>query len=267
MVAIIEQHVHTGGGQFLVVFICHVHDFGVGHVQRNDFHGVRSDGERPNQTVFVVTGLRQTGNDAIHADTITAHDDRMRFFLLVHEGRIKCFAVLRAELEDVTDFNAAHDFQASLIGCLTTRAGIARSGVAKIIRGLDFVIPTDRDVFVVCVGRVRTGDRTDDLRHIVIGNDRAFQTDRTGKPDRSTGDFFDRLRIGEFDVTGIECPTNFAFVRFVIASQQHAHRLAIRDVDQRFHQLFRFGSQHFRNLLDAGCARRVDFFERRCIGC
>src|SRR5256885_15992226 len=68
------------------------------------------------------------GHDARHTDTVAAHVERGLAARLIEHQRLHGLAVLAAQLEDVTDLDAARDLQPSCAG----RAGVALDDVAQI---------------------------------------------------------------------------------------------------------------------------------------
>jgi hypothetical protein len=111
LVAVVEQYVHASGFQLRVD--------GFGHLRRLFFHDaewtkndrVWRDGQWPDQAVLVVFGFRKTGDDAVHADAVAPHDDRLPVGVFVVKRGIECDRILRAQLEDVADFDTVDEFQ------------------------------------------------------------------------------------------------------------------------------------------------------------
>lgn len=63
---------------------------------------------------FVVILLDGGGNDAGDADAVAAHFHNLRFAVVVKEAYVHGLGVFVAQLEDVSDFNAAREFQTAL---------------------------------------------------------------------------------------------------------------------------------------------------------
>ena len=83
MISIVHQHVDTGRHQFIINVICCGHDIFVFDVQRDQFHGVRCDGKRPDNAVVVVTGFDDGRDNSSDSDAVAAHDDGVTFFFFV----------------------------------------------------------------------------------------------------------------------------------------------------------------------------------------
>ena len=87
-----------------------VDDLAVGG-ERQDGHLGRSDAHRPHDAVLVVVLLDDGGERARDAHAVAAHDERLLGAVLVGEGRAHGLGVLRAELEDLRDLDAAGGLQ------------------------------------------------------------------------------------------------------------------------------------------------------------
>ena len=74
-------------------------------------HVVRRERLRPHDAVLVVMLLDDRGDDPRHADAVAAHHHRMLLAVLVGVVRVERDGVLRADLEHVTDLDAAVDRQ------------------------------------------------------------------------------------------------------------------------------------------------------------
>ena len=109
----------------------------------DDQHFVRGQRHGPDDAVLVVAGFDQRGDDAVHADAVAAHDDRLELLVGVEELGIQRFGVLRAELEDVADLDRVPQGQPRA----APRAGIAVDRVAEVGEqvGLEIAVQVDAD--------------------------------------------------------------------------------------------------------------------------
>ena len=96
---VIERH--TGfGNQFRLV-----------HIDRHYSHLKWSDGLWPNNAVVIMVLFYGRGNNATHTYTIAAHGHSAVFTVFVQHCGFHGFTVFGAELEDMTHFNTALNFQ------------------------------------------------------------------------------------------------------------------------------------------------------------
>ena len=262
MIAIVQQDIDSRQLEFRVERLGHRQRLRFGHVDHAEDHFVRSDRQRPDQSVLIVLRFGQTRDDAVHADTVAAHDDRLANSLFILEQCPERRTVFRAELEDVADFDAVHQFQRSF----TARTRIAADGVAQVVRRVERVVRADVHVHEVLVFLVRAGDGVDEQRHVVVSDDGAFDADRAGKSDGCSRHLQDRRGIGQFQRGGSQCAANLAFIGRVVASHQHGDRLAVGDVDQRLDHLLRLALQQLADRFDAADLRRVDLRDRLRVG-
>ena len=93
----------------------------------------------------------KAGDDAVHADAVTAHDDRLELLALVEEAGGKRVGILRAQLEDVADLDGVPHGQLAA----APRAGIAIDRVPQIGEAGDLEIAA-----VVDAREVRFGARS-----------------------------------------------------------------------------------------------------------
>ena len=82
------------------------------------------------------------------------------------------------------------------------------------------------------VGLVGAGDGVAHGRDVVVGPDRNRQPDRPGESDRCAGGLLDDVGCGELELVARLGAADLAFVGFVIAADQHGHRLAVGQVDR-----------------------------------
>jgi hypothetical protein len=98
------------------------------HVNRHDGDLEWCDREREDDAALVVVLLDGRRHDAGNANAIAAHDHRDRAAFFVQHGGLHGFAVFGAELEDMTHFDTALEFQrAAPVG-----AGLAGHHVAQV---------------------------------------------------------------------------------------------------------------------------------------
>ena len=90
-------------------------------VERNDGDFVGSHGDGPADAVLVIVLLDDGGQRARDAHAVAAHDERLLLAVLVHEGGAHGLGVLRAQLEDLRDLDAAGGRE----GLAAVRAGVA----------------------------------------------------------------------------------------------------------------------------------------------
>ena len=103
--------------------------------------------------MFVVELFDGSGDSTGDANAVAAHDVGFGLAVLVKEGRMEGFGILRAQFKDLADFDAANDFD----GCTAVRAFVAGDHVAD---GRDrhvFEVPRRIDVLIVIAGLIGTG--------------------------------------------------------------------------------------------------------------
>ena len=116
----LELFIETVGG--------FAHGFALRVVHRADHHFERGDGVRPDDAALVVTLLDGSAGETGHADAVAAHLENLRLAVFIEIGGVEGFGVLRAKVEDVTDFNAALQAEHAL----AVGRGVALDDVAQV---------------------------------------------------------------------------------------------------------------------------------------
>ena len=116
----LELFIETVGG--------FAHGFALRIVHRADHHFERGDGVRPDDAALVVTLLDGSAGETGHADAVAAHLENLRLAVFIEIGGVEGFGVLRAKVEDVTDFNAALQAEHAL----AVGRGVALDDVAQV---------------------------------------------------------------------------------------------------------------------------------------
>ena len=117
---------------------------------------------------------------------------------LVEESGVKRLGILRAELEDVADFDGVPHGQLAA----AARAGVAVRRVAQVGELRRLEIAAEVHAREVRIGLVGAGDAVDDALDLAVGVDRnrLLQSDRPGEADRRAGHLLNDGRIGQFDL-------------------------------------------------------------------
>ncbi len=151
LVAVVEQYFKTGSRQVGVEFVRRFTN-GVRLVAQRDQRNLeRREGVVPDDAVFVAVLFDGSGNHSGNTDAVATHRQIDRLAVFTQHLALHRFAVLGAQLEDVTHFDAALDFQRAL----AVRAWVARNHVAQVGNGRNrqIALPVDAEiVFVVDVG-------------------------------------------------------------------------------------------------------------------
>ena len=129
-----------------------------------------------------MTGFHQRGDDAIDADAVAAHDDRVQLFTGVEEAGPQRLGILRAQLEHVAHF----DGMAQGHGAAAPRARIAVDGITQVGEQIDLEIPRRIHAGHVRLGQVGPGHRVGHVLNVAVGeNGNLFlHPHRTGEADR-----------------------------------------------------------------------------------
>ena len=141
------------------------HRFALVRAHGTNHHGERRNRLRPNDAFGVVVLLNRRAENARHANAIAAHDEWLRFAVFIEEGRVHGFGILRAELEYMTDLNAAANGQ----GAIAIRRRVTRHHIAQIrhhIRLRQIAPPVHANVVVTFV--VRAANKVGHIRHSFI---------------------------------------------------------------------------------------------------
>ena len=155
------------------------HRFALVRAHGTNHHGERRNRLRPNDAFGVVVLLNRRAENARHANAIAAHDERLRFAVFIEEGRVHGFRIFRAELEHMTDLNAATNGQSAI----AIRRRVARHHIAQIrnlIRLRQIAPPVHANVVKTFI--VRTTDEIRHIRHRAI-NHHAHRQSRRDRPE------------------------------------------------------------------------------------
>src|SRR5271157_5744687 len=134
-----------GGGADLLVF----------RVGGNDHHLERRDGRRQPEAVLVVTLLDRRRQDALDANSVTAHDRGDLLAIAVEHTRAHGFRILVSQLENVPDFDGGINAQRSAtVGAVFACLHGPQAKQARLMSGpiLVFAIAVDATMvpFLVC---------------------------------------------------------------------------------------------------------------------
>src|SRR5262245_36927552 len=111
-VAIVEQRLETRGAQRFVQLLGRLaHARGFLQVDGHQHHLEGRDRLRPDDAALVVVLLDRGRHHARHADAVATHEHGDLATLLVHHFGVHRVAVFPAELEHVTDLDAAREAQ------------------------------------------------------------------------------------------------------------------------------------------------------------
>src|SRR5476649_587996 len=269
LVAIIEQHFETGGGQFGVQLVgCLANSFGfVAQGHQRDLE--RCQRVAPDDAVLVVVLLDGSGHHARNTDAVAAHGQRHWLAVFTQDLAFQGFAVLGAELEDMPDFNAAFDFQ----GAFAVRARIASHYVAQICYGRNWQVSLPVHAEIVLVVDVGADAKVAHQFYRAVDDARQWQVQRakracTGADGGTQFSFgsHDQRAGNQLQVSG------FDFVEFVVAPNDQRDQLAF--FGSVYHQcldgLFNRQIEAFHQLGDGLGVRRVhqaQLFGRCCTAC
>ena len=199
---------------------------------------------------------------AADAEAVAAHDHRLALAFFVEVIAVHRLGVFRAELEHVTDFDAAMDLQ---LGA-APRTRIAREDGGEIA--------------VLRLRKIAAGIRAAEMRVLLVAADdpvcatfqrrvrehaQTLRADGTAVADRTASRRFE-IRVAEHLEHGdAEVVLDLDFVAFAVAADQHHHRAVFGLEDERLHELRRRLVEEAADVIDRLRARRVDrreLFER-----
>src|SRR5262245_36871349 len=121
------------------------------HVERRYHDLKRRDGDGEDNSRLIMVKFDGCGQDAFDPYAVTPHNDRRRLALGGQDMGLHRFAVLGAELEDMTDLESLGDAQ----GAFAFRTPFALGYGAKIDPGGNFDIAFDADTAHVTVILIR----------------------------------------------------------------------------------------------------------------
>src|SRR5689334_35488 len=121
----------------------------------------RCDLGRPDNTFVVVVLLDPGGGHTGDADAVTAHDDRLRLALGIQEPAVHRCGILRAEFEDMADFNSPGRLQgAGTAGTTFTSPGELEGSVLGF-----WEITSKVNVDIMIIGLVGAAFEVDPITH------------------------------------------------------------------------------------------------------
>ena len=153
----------------------------------------RRDVVRPEDALVVVALFNTCGHYAADADAIAAHLDDAVAAVLVQREYVHRLAVLGAQLEDVTYFDATGELQRAL--AVGTR--IAFDDVAQVFNAGKGAIAAPVGAGQVIAVRVRAADEIGQYRRLTIDEHRDVQAGGTDGPGRATQGALDQRVVGE----------------------------------------------------------------------
>ena len=162
-VAVVQNDVYARGLEVLVELVrSFAHGFALLVVHRADDGFKGGDGLGPHNALVVVTLFDGSADEAGNADTVATHFKGLRLAVFVKERCVHRFGILRAEVEDVSDFDTALQLQFPL----AAGARIPFDDVAEVFdEGFGEVAP-EVDARVVEAGNVGAAA---EIRHIGDG--------------------------------------------------------------------------------------------------
>ena len=191
---------------------------------RHNSHSERGNGRREGDAPVIVVLLDGGTDDTGDANTVAAHFHDLGLTLLIEEGATQRLGVFGAQLEDVADFNAAHDVQHPF----AVRRGVARDHIADIgdfrLRQVAAKVGTGEVhvVFISATGKIgHHGDRA-------IGNDADARLDANGadKARDAAQGFFDLVFTGEAEGTNAVDLAGLDFIELMVATQEQQNQVA-----------------------------------------
>ncbi len=141
LVAVVVEHLDALLVELTVETVGRLHDLLVPRAQAHHQDFERCQRQRPDDAVLVVILLDGRRHGAADAEPIAPHGHGMRGSLVVQIGAMHGCRVLRAQLEDVTDLDAA----VQLEGAIAPRAAVASGDQQQIgpLAQIDIAIPVD----------------------------------------------------------------------------------------------------------------------------
>ena len=218
----------------------------------------RSDAHGPHNAVLVVALLNGGRHAARHAHAIAAHDERLLDAVFVHERDAHGLGVLRAELENLTGFDAACNGK----GLAALRAGVAFLYHAQVLPSIH------RKVFTLLGARkveavdICAHEPALDAAQAFVGGD--FYA--LGQADRAHGALHE-ARILHFSVGKrrefAEQVLDGHLVHLIVAgNEQHPQRAVGGFAGKRLHAGVFGGTQKCSKLLDGVHTRSLELRKR-----
>ena len=106
LAAIVDENIQAGRVELLAKRLRGLKDF-VTLAGSQDMHVKGGDLRGPAQTLVIAVGLGQGCHDAGNADAVRTHGDDLGLAVLVEDSQTESLGVLTAQLEDMTDLDAA----------------------------------------------------------------------------------------------------------------------------------------------------------------
>ncbi|KAG1647890.1 Ribokinase [Nymphon striatum] len=227
-VTIVEHHVDATFAECLVDVFAGLNRCVVAHAHEHDGNFEWSDGHGPDHAVVVVVGLDDARHGPAYADAVAAHDRGLLLAVVVEHGHAHCLGVLRAELEDVSGFDATDHAECGA----AVDAGLAGDRGSQVHELVDSDIALDRDASEMLVVDVGAGRHVGATSKCVVCDDaNAFDADgaeTSGHGSERLLCFFGRSWA---QVDGLETVDELLLVQTVIATDQSQHDIAVGDHD------------------------------------
>ena len=183
----------------------------------------------------------------------------MALAVFVEVGRPQGVGILRPQLEDVADLDAATDGQFDR----ATGTHVARDDEPQVTGHTRREVPPGIEARQVSIGLVGSADG---IRHhldrmVDINRHLFLQADRPGKADRRAGHLENRLLVGQPDRTAGDVG-QLGLVDVVVTADAGDKRLALGGhVNQRLDHVAGRQAEELRHLLDGPLAGRPDGFQ------
>src|SRR6185369_6347220 len=258
LVTVVIQDFDAESEKFCIDILCSLAHRIIFGVDRGDDTVKGSDRQREDDTVLVVVLLDAGCDGPADADAVAPHEYDLFFAVRIEEGGVKRLRVFHAELEDMTDLDAAPHLKGA---ARTARAGVTVGDITDIGVFGEGKITVVIDVFQVVVGLVGSADEIPHPLYCRIGNDPNRPANRTEEADRSICRLCYDLVGRHFELFTAQNLFQLDLVQIVVAPQKNGHRLIISHHDQHFD---RRGGGHLEKLtyiLDTLLARCVNLFQ------
>jgi hypothetical protein len=172
-------------------------------------------------------------DDGLHracdANAVAAHDDELFLPGFIEVKSVQRLAVLRAEFENMPDFNRALDAQR----LPANGAGFARADRAQVCPMANFDVAFDRDVAQMESVLVRAGHHSDGAAECFVGNDGELCHADAAQAARMRAESLeDFLRCGRAKISTAKSAGELRFIGLIITTHQGKDDFAVDQINE-----------------------------------
>ncbi len=180
VIAVVQNHLDAGGGELVVEGLGELHRSAVRRdAQRGQAHLKWGHADGPQDAILVMALFDDGLERARDADAVAAHDGKLPCPGFVEEGGVQLFAVLEADLEDVSDLDAAADLE----GESGRRSRLADLNGPEVVPAGDFDVALDGNMAEVEAVLVGPGGHAACALESVVGVHRSAGGDAPDGPE------------------------------------------------------------------------------------